>query len=53
MTNKTQKGLIEKKKVRLISNDKINKSLISSSAKLDSIKTIVERIFNNSYFFSW
>lgn len=43
----SQKGLIEKKKVRLISNDKINKSLISSSAKLESIKTIVESEYFN------
>lgn len=43
----SQNGLIEKKKVRLISNEKINKSLISSSAKLESIKTIVESEYFN------
>ena len=43
----SQNGLIEKKKVRLVSNDKINKSLVSSSAKLDSIKTIVESEYFN------
>ena len=42
-----QNGLIEKKKVRLVSNEKINKSLISSSAKLESIKTIVESEYLN------
>ncbi len=43
----SQNGLIEKKKVRLISSEKINKSLISSSAKLESIKTIVESEYFN------
>ncbi|MBE6752543.1 MAG: DEAD/DEAH box helicase [Ruminococcaceae bacterium] len=43
----SQNGLIEKKKVRLISNEKINKLIISSSAKLESIKTIVESEYFN------
>ena len=43
----SQNGLIEKKKIRLVSNEKINKSLISSSAKLESIKTIVESEYLN------
>ena len=43
----SQNGLIEKKKTRLVSNEKINKSLISSSAKLESIKTIIESEYLN------
>ena len=43
----SQKGLIEKKKVRLVSNEKINKSLISSTGKLESIKTIVDSEYVN------
>ncbi len=43
----SKEALIEKRKVRLVSNDKINKMLISSTGKLDSINTIVSSEYAN------
>ncbi len=43
----SKEALIEKRKVRLASNDKINKMLISSTGKLDSIKKIVASEYAN------
>ncbi len=43
----SKEALIEKRKVRLASNDKINKMLISSTGKLDSINKIVESEYAN------
>ncbi len=40
-------ALIEKRKVRLASNDKINKMLVSSTGKLESINRIVESEYIN------
>ncbi len=40
-------SLIDKRKVCLSSNDKLNKMLISSSGKLNSIKEIVNSEYNN------
>ena len=43
----SKEALIEKRKVRLVSSDKINKMLISSTGKLDSIGTIVRSEYAN------
>ena len=43
----SKEALIEKRKVRLVSSDKINKMLISSTGKLDSINTIVSSEYAN------
>ena len=43
----SSEALIEKSKVRLASNDKINKMLVSSTGKLESINKIVESEFEN------
>ncbi len=42
-----QEALIEKRKVQLKTNEKLNKMLISSVGKLDSINKIAESEFNN------
>ncbi len=43
----SKEALIEKRKVRLVSSDKINKMLISSTGKLESIGTIVRSEYAN------
>ncbi len=43
----SKEALIEKRKVRLVSSDKINKMLISSTGKLHSINKIVESEYKN------
>lgn len=43
----SKEALIEKRKVRLVSSDKINKMLISSTGKLDSISAIVRSEYAN------
>ena len=43
----SKEALIEKRKVRLVSSDKINKMLISSTGKLDSISTVVRSEYAN------
>ena len=43
----SKEALIEKRKVCLVSSDKINKMLISSTGKLDSINTIVSSEYAN------
>ena len=43
----SKEALIEKRKVRLASNDKINKMLVSSTGKLQSINKIVSSEYHN------